>query len=337
MDSMRHTEVEDDSQPAQEGLIFACELDGSGGCRDIPWQEVRAWKPGDALTWAHLDYQHETAASFLMSDAGLASFTAAALVAEDGRPREVREGQGIHIRLRGANLNPGATPDDMVAIRMWIEPGRILTTRHRKMHPSREVYEDLKRGQGPTTEGGLLTSLIGKMSLHIAEVVDNIDDLVDSLEDQILTEESHALRPQISEIRRQIIRMRRYLAPQREVLSGLQMEQVPWILDADRVHLREWNDRNLRYIEDLDSARERTVVAGEELSSKLAEQLNRNMYLLAIVAGIFLPLGLFTGLLGINVGGLPGVESPFAFWIVCGLLLILAACMVHIFRRFKIM
>ena len=43
--------------------------------------------------------------------------------------------------------------------------------------------------------------------------------------------------------------------------------------------------------------------------------------MLSIVAGIFLPLGLLAGLLGINVGGIPGAETPWAFWAVCGLLL----------------
>jgi len=30
-----------------------------------------------------------------------------------------------------------------------------------------------------------------------------------------------------------------------------------------------------------------------------------------------LPLGFLTGLFGINVGGLPGVEDPNAFWWFC--------------------
>ncbi|MGI9354547.1 MAG: CorA family divalent cation transporter [Rhizobiaceae bacterium] len=34
-----------------------------------------------------------------------------------------------------------------------------------------------------------------------------------------------------------------------------------------------------------------------------------NTYALSIVAAIFLPLGFLTGLLGINVGGMPGLKT----------------------------
>ena len=37
------------------------------------------------------------------------------------------------------------------------------------------------------------------------------------------------------------------------------------------------------------------------------------MYLLSIVAAIFLPLSFLTGVFGMNVAGLPGLENPKAF------------------------
>ena len=64
-----------------------------------------------------------------------------------------------------------------------------------------------------------------------------------------------------------------------------------------------------------------------------AEAMNRQMLLLSIVTAVFLPLGLITGLLGINVGGIPGTASPYAFWIVCTILLALGALLLALFRR----
>ena len=63
--------------------------------------------------------------------------------------------------------------------------------------------------------------------------------------------------------------------------------------------------------------------------------MNKTMYILSIVAGIFLPLGLLTGLLGINVGGIPGTENPWAFAIFCVLLLIIAGGQIWLFKRKK--
>lgn len=52
-----------------------------------------------------------------------------------------------------------------------------------------------------------------------------------------------------------------------------------------------------------------------------ARQRGPDQYILTIVAAIFLPLSFLTGLLGINVGGIPGVDNGNAFWIVVGLCL----------------
>ena len=101
------------------------------------------------------------------------------------------------------------------------------------------------------------------------------------------------------------------------------------------MRLREIGDRTTRYVEDLDAIRDRATVTQEELNSSLTEQMNKTMYVLSIVAGIFLPLGLLTGLLGINVGGIPGTENEWAFTVFCVLLLIIAGLQVWLFRHKK--
>ena len=103
----------------------------------------------------------------------------------------------------------------------------------------------------------------------------------------------------------------------------------------NKARLRESADRVTRYVEDLDSARERAAVIRDELEGRLAEQMNKTMYVLSIVAAIFLPLGLLTGLLGINVGGIPGAENPLAFWEVCLLLVFVGVLQALLFWKMK--
>jgi zinc transporter len=126
--------------------------------------------------------------------------------------------------------------------------------------------------------------------------------------------------------------LRRYIAPQRDALNSLIAAPTPILGDADRMRLRESADRVTRYVEDLDLMRERAAVTTDELSARQAEGLNRRMYLLALVAAVFLPLGLLTGLLGANVGGIPGQGNEWGFWIVAVLLVILGAVMLWMLR-----
>jgi zinc transporter len=147
--------------------------------------------------------------------------------------------------------------------------------------------------------------------------------------------ETAELRPRLAELRRESISLRRYIAPQRDMLARLAHERIAWLTESDKMLLRETAERTARYVEDIDAARERALISQEELNNRLAERMNRAMYTLSIVAAIFLPLGLLTGLLGINVGGIPGTESPWAFMIVTVFLVVLAIVLIAWFKKLK--
>jgi len=59
------------------------------------------------------------------------------------------------------------------------------------------------------------------------------------------------------------------------------------------------------------------------------------MYALTLVATIMLPLGFLAGLLGVNVGGMPGADTSWAFWAVCAMLAAVTIFEVWLFKRLK--
>ena len=113
----------------------------------------------------------------------------------------------------------------------------------------------------------------------------------------------------------------------------MELDDPEWLDHYDRARLRETAELFYRLCEDLDAIRDRTQVLQDQIRDRHAEQLNRRMLLLSIVAAIFLPLSLLTGLLGINVDGIPGTSDPAAFWIVCAVLTGLGAICFWVARR----
>jgi len=315
-----------------QGLIAAYMLDGKGKGIKIGWEEIRSWTPKRGVLWVHLDYTSPEAQQWLTREAELEAVLSGALLEAETRPRSILYDDSLLLTLRGVNLHPQSDPEDMVAIRLWIEKNRIISTRKRKSLSEDDLRNSLEKGHGPKTAGEFLVDLTSRLTERMADVIDQIDDDVDNLQDQVLTMESHQLRPIIAGYRRQAIGLRRYLGPQREAMSKLYNERVHWLEDTDRMHLREISDRMMRYIEDLDSSRERASVAQEELMSRLSENMEKRMYVLSLVATVFLPLSFLTGLLGINVGGIPGAENKGAFLMVCLFLAGIAAIQFWIFK-----
>ena len=294
---------------------FACALllDGKGGARELSDAEVDGWSPEDGLLWLDIDQTARRARQWLVNDSGLGRNITGILLAGETRPRTVVEDDGLIVIMRGINMNPGAVPDDMVAVRMWLDSGRIVTSRRRKVLSVVDVREALLAGKGPKTAGDFLVTLTGFLAGRIAAAVENIETLLEGVDENVSSGQISEVRANLSIVRRQAAAIRRHLTPQRDALDRLARLGGDLLSPAEVFELREEGDHLTRHIEDLDLARENALVTQEELMNRIAQEQNARMYLLSVVAAIFLPLTFVTGLLGMNVAGLPGTENPNGF------------------------
>lgn len=314
------------------GLLSALVLDRSGGAAAIQPDAIESWSPEDGLLWLHLDVAERPPRDWLQDDIGLDHLVVEALTADETRPRSLSVGDGLLTVLRGVNTNPGDDPEDMVSIRLWIERDRIISTRRRKLLSVQDLKAQLEQGIGPKTSGEFLSELIGRLADRIGVFVDAIEESLSSIEESESVDSAQDRRRSLAAVRRQIAAVRRFVAPQRDALDRLYRNPGELLSDRETNSLREEADRVTRYLEDLDLARERAVVLQEELLNELAQLQNTRMYVLSVVAAIFLPLTFVTGLLGMNVGGLPGVESSEGFLVALVVMVVTSAAMLIYFR-----
>jgi zinc transporter len=262
---------------------------------------------------------------------------AEALCAEETRPRCAVIGDGLVLILRGVNLNPGADPEDMVSLRLWTDGRRLVSVQWRKVMAIEDVRRKLAENRGPKSPSDLVVEIADRLVERMGPTLADIDEQIDHLEEAIVAGVVGDLRGELASLRQKAIVLRRYIAPQRDALARLQAEPAAGLSDISRLHLREISDAVTRYVEDLDAARERAAVVQDQIANRIAEEMNRRMYLLSVVAAVFLPLGLITGLLGINVGGIPGAETRWAFGFVTLLLVLIAAAQIFLFRRTRLL
>lgn len=307
-------------------------LDGKGGARDLTDAEVEDWSPQDGVLWVDIDQGNKKAKDWLLKRSGIARHVAGILLEAETRPRSLLEEGGLVVIMRGINMNPGAVPDDMVAVRMWFEGSRVITSRRRKVLSVADVRESLLAGQGPASVGQFLVAMTSRLATRIAAAVENIENMVADLDEQLAEGDTVSVRANLSIVRRQAAAIRRHLAPQREALDRLARFSPALMTDSETFELREEGDQLTRHVEDLDLARENALVTQEELVNRIAMEQNARMYLLSVVAAIFLPLTFVTGLLGMNVAGLPGTVSPNGFLVSVVVMVALGAALIAYFK-----
>ena len=315
---------------ADRGLMYGFELNGGGGAKNLGWDDLASQQSGPR--WMHMDFTEPETREWLTQQSDIDGYVVRAMLDDDSRPRSLVAGEGMLVTLRGVNMNAGADPEDMVSIRLWIDKDRIITTRRRRLLSIVKLRESLQRGEGPIDAGDFLIKLVCLLEENIGPAIETLDDEIEAAEQAFAEGDVVRYSGEFSGLRRQAARLRRYLAPQRDALDRLSRETDTLLNASQRMAIREEADKITRNLEDLELVRERAVVAHEELLGRLANEQNSRMYVLSLVAAIFLPLSFLTGLLGMNVGGLPGLENPAAFALVSVSMLLMAVGIVALFR-----
>ncbi len=313
-------------------LIHAYHFDRKGKIEQINLEQACLPAAPNNFTWLHFDLNSSGTIDWLNQHSQLEPLMVEAMIAEDTRPRCLPTDAGILLILRGVNLNLGQDADDMISIRLWIEHNRVISVRRRKLSSVQELREKIHRQQPPKSPAELTVDLCEHLIWDIGATVEHYEEQLAELEDHVLNTAQGNVRQELQTIRRQLITLQRYLAPQREALNRLLTEKIDWIEKNQKKRLREMSDRLVRYLEDLSAMKERSAVVQQELSNQLAEKANARFYLLSVITAIFLPLSFVTGLLGINVAGLPGLDNPQAFKSVVIVLLTIVIVQICIMR-----
>jgi zinc transporter len=319
-----------------KSILFAWLFDGKGGGSYLHKEGLSNALRSEEFAWVHMNTSSAGARSWLKKELTyLDDLIINALLDGENRPRIVEFKEGILLILRGVNLTQGDDPENMLTIRLWIDKYRVISLENESLVVVNDIVNNLKLGRGPKNSGEFLSRLIAHLFNRMDPILTILNEKADSIEELVMANPDYSERQTIVDIRKQAIVFRRHMLPQREVIQTLLLLDMPWLERVHIRHIQESYNRVQRYIEDFDSIRERSQIINDELSHALSDQMNKHLYILSIIAAIFLPLSFVTGLLGINVAGIPGATYGKAFWVVLAGLTALISLQFWLLRKLK--
>lgn len=289
-------------------------------------------KQGAGWRWLHFDLADPNLGTWLTEE--VPPSVATALQLPETRPRFDESAGGALINLRGVNLNDGADPEDMVALRIWATATRVITLRRRRVMAVDDIRKAANAGTAPATASAFLGQIAEGLTVRIETVSLALEEQLDDMEEDVFSDRAVDAHTML-ELRQKLIKLKRFIGPQKDALVEFSTAQGG-LVDAETApRLLETANRAARTVEALESARDRLTGLLDHLDTKAAASLGRNGYVLSIIAAIFLPLGFLTGLFGVNVAGMPGVETPWAFAALCVASAVLGLILYLVFRALK--
>jgi zinc transporter len=291
-----------------EGALVA----GDGPVRRLSAEEA-AHYTGPGFVWLHLQGRDEQDLAFIKAQPDIPDIAAGALAATETRPRCDRIEEGAILNLRGPGEQDPVDSDRLVSIRFWVTRTRVISLSRRPITALPEVIRKMEAGRIHDS-GDLVAAFAWAISTELDPEVSALGDRLDDVESDLEPNYLYRLRRDITAVRSTAISFRRFVAPDRDALRTLAGLDFDWLAEDDRLHIVEAADRFARMTEELEAVRERAALLHEQITDLRAEQTDQRALYISVVAFIFLPLTFVTGLLGMNVEGIPYAHSHWSFW-----------------------
>jgi len=293
--------------------------------------ELLSWEPSQGPLWVHLD-RIQTIPEWLKDQPAINRALLQSLLAESRRLRvEVVDHENLLIVFRTVNVAVASTADLSQNTRACLSPMRALTVSESHLGVFEDCAQQIESGRGPKTIPEFLVRLMDNIVKRAELGVLQIDaDLTDVELDQEKGTVIEADKPRA--IRRRAMQLRRSMTPYREVLVQLNHLRLQWLRDKIQDAWDPMVEDAAQVVEEVNGILDRARLVQESISDHLAKELNQRVYVLTLISGMMLPLTFLTGLLGVNLGGIPGANSPWAFSFFCILLGIVGVCQFLVFR-----
>ena len=218
----------------------------------------------------------------------------------------------------------------------FLAPNYLVTVHDGFSRSIKSVKEICDRHARVLAEGpvALMHRIVDVMVDNYRPEVDGIEKQMNTLEDEAILGRREDLVRDILAVKRDLSSLRRVVIPQRDAVGRLARREFPIISDEMAYRFRDVHDHLVRLADEATLLYDRVTGILDAHLSTVSNRLNVVMKVLTVMSTIFLPLTVLTGMWGMNIPlpRFPGSDEV-QFWWIGGLMAVIAAAMLAMFRR----
>jgi magnesium transporter len=254
------------------------------------------------------------------------------------RPKWEDYQNGIFLVARSLRLNDKSFELIVEQISFFLGTDFVITFQEDKHDLFQPIRERLHREQGKVRQKkadyltyALLDTIVDEYYL----ILDKTEETIEQLEEQILRDANKITRNKIFQLKRLFSEIRRAVLPLRDVVGRFSREDGTFVEPSTNVFIRDLYDHLSQVVENLDTQRDMLSNLYELYNSEQANKSNHVMKVLTIVSAIFIPLTFIVGVYGTNFDVLPELHAPNGYFIMWGVMILIAALQLIYFRAKK--
>ncbi len=212
----------------------------------------------------------------------------------------------------------------------------VLSFQERATGAFEPIRQRLRVGSCHMRELGsdyLAYALIDSVVDRYFGVLEQMSEDCEMLEEALMSKPNNVLLHNIHQLKRASIELRRTVWPLREVVNNLTRNEDKFFSDYTLPYLRDVYDHTVHCIESLEAIRDLLGGMMDIYLSTISNRVNLEVRALTVVAMLFMPATLISGIFGMNFHNMPVLEQPNGFLWALSLMGGIALSMLLIFWR----
>jgi magnesium transporter len=293
-------------------------------------------KVDGAVVWADVAEPTEADGATLRAHFGLHELPVEAALQREAHPKVESYGRYLYIVLHGINFQAAEHSFETHETDFFLAPNFLITIHDGQRRSIAQIGELCSRAGYVLAEGpaALLHRVVDTMVDHYRPEVDELEQRLDEIEKQVIEAPGDSLTGDILAIKRDITNLRRIVIPQRDVVGRLSRREFDLIGQEMAYRFRDVYDQFARMADDAIVFHDRVTGIFDAYLASVSNRLADVSKVLAVIAALFGPLTVITGLFGMNVPLPTLLGSPqYQFWEIAGLMVISSGILFAWFRK----
>lgn len=297
-----------------------------------------AWLQPDSgrTLWVDLAEPTDDEGRVLSEAFGFHDLAVESALRRETHPKIESYGDYLYLVLHGINFDRDEHAFDTHETDFFLGANYLVTVHDGRRRSIAHVTELCERTSHILAEGpvALLHRIVDTMVDHYRPEADAIEDRLDEIEKAVIESDHDGLMGDILGAKRDISALRRIVVPQRDAVGRLARREFGIINQEMAYRFRDAYDQFARIADDAIVFHDRVTGILDAHLASVSNRLADVSRLLAVIATLFGPLTVITGLFGMNVP-LPslGLEGTGQFWEIVAFMVVASGGMYWWFKR----
>jgi magnesium transporter len=290
------------------------------------------------LLWVDIEDVTSEDAQFLLDVFHFHPLAVADCVSKNIHPPKIDQFEDhLFIIVHGINYHIESDVVETTELALFLGKNYVVTSHDVPMKSVTSAIERLHMHGRPMRRGAdmLAHDIIDALVDNIMPTIDELDQKCGDIESEVVERPRKETLNSIMQLKRSILALNRVMSPQRELVNSLARGDYPLINKRAYIYYRNIYD-HLARIEMLTQGLRDLAdsVLATHLSS-VSNRMNEVMKVLSIVAAIFLPLTLLAGIYGMNFANMPELQWQYGYFVIWGVMVLVAISLVVFFKKRK--